>query len=511
MVGQSLSLGLPALVEWLITAYWDFRTSTSALGSADNVSHASGLITTVSQPLPAAVLNNRHAPPAAFLTATREIEVMRQVGGGILWVGLFVGICVAPLAFALVGTARAGQGFWTDFSVALGFVGLTLLGIQFALVARVRSVSEPFGTDAVIQFHRQIGCVGLVFVLTHVALSAQWSELVLLDVSDTPARVWFGAVGMFSLLLLVASSLWRRRLRLSYEMWQRVHAALAVVAVLAAVTHVLLVSYYVDSLWKQALWTVMSAAFLGLLVWARLLRPLRLRRRPWTVHRVLPERGTTTVLQLRPVGHPGLRFEPGQFAWFSIGRSPFHLTSHPFSFCSSAESEGQIAVAIKAAGDFTSTVRDVKPGTTVYVDGPHGVFSIDQYEGAGFCFLAGGVGVAPIVSMLGTLADRGDARPVVLFSAHRAWDSVPLRDEVEALPRRLDLRVVHVLYQPPPEWTGETGYITAEVLRRHLPSRYDRFQFFICGPNPMLDAMEDLLNQLGVPLDRIHTERFAWV
>ena len=61
--------------------------------------------------------------------------MMRQVAGGILWVGLFVGICVAPLVFALIGTARAGQGFWTDFSVALGFVGLALLGIQFALVA----------------------------------------------------------------------------------------------------------------------------------------------------------------------------------------------------------------------------------------------------------------------------------------------------------------------------------------------------------------------------------------
>ena len=83
---------------------------------------------------------------------------------------------MAPLVLALMSTSRPGQGFWTDFSVALGFVGLALMGIEFALVARVKTVAEPFGTDAVIDIHRQIGNVGLLFVLIHVALSADWSQ-----------------------------------------------------------------------------------------------------------------------------------------------------------------------------------------------------------------------------------------------------------------------------------------------------------------------------------------------
>lgn len=153
----------------------------------------------------------------------------------------------------------------------------------------------------------------------------------------------------------------------------------------------------------------------------------------------------------------------------------------------------------------------MRPRTTVYVDGPHGVFSIDQYEGVGFCLIAGGVGVAPVMSMLRTLADRGDVRPVVLFSAHRDWDAVPFREEIDRLTGRLNLRTVHVIEQPPPGWTGETGYVTAGMLRRHLPHGYPRFQFFVCGPNPMLDAMEAVLPGIGVPADRIHTERFAWV
>jgi predicted ferric reductase len=435
---------------------------------------------------------------------------MRAAAQGIVWIGVFLGVCVAPLAFALMGADRPGQGFWTDFSVGLGFVGLALMGIEFALVARVRAVAEPFGTDAVIQFHRQIGYVGLAFVLAHMVLSGP-GVLAAFSLTELPWRARFAVLSVLALLILMVTSVWRRRLRLSYEIWQVLHTVMATVTVVAALVHVLLVNYYVDSLWKQVLWAIMTAVFVGLLLWIRIVRPLRLLRRPWAVEQVVPERGRTTVLVLRPHGHDGLRFQPGQFAWITVGRSPFMVTSHPFSFSSSAETEGTVAVAIKALGDFTSGVSAVRPGTTVYVDGPHGVFSIDQYEGAGFCLIAGGVGIVPALSMLRTLADRGDVRPVVLFSAHADRDSVPFREEIDELTGRLNLRVVQILEQPPPGWTGESGYINGDTLLRHLPSANPRFQYFICGPNAMLDAMEAAIPQLGVPVDRIHTERFAWV
>jgi predicted ferric reductase len=121
-------------------------------------------------------------------------------------------------------------------------------------------------------------------------------------------------------------------------------------------------------------------------------------------------------------------------------------------------------------------VAELKPGTPVYVDGPHGVFSIDQDEGPGFGLIAGGVGIAGLISMLRTMADRHDARPAVLFYANRDWDGVAFREEVERLKDRLNLTVVHVLEHPPEIWAGETGYVAAEVLARHLPRGYRRFR-----------------------------------
>jgi predicted ferric reductase len=428
----------------------------------------------------------------------------------VFWVAAYLGAVLSPLVFAVIGATGPDHDFWTAFSVALGFVGLAMMGLEFVLVARFRSLAAPFGQDALLQFHRQIGYVGLAFVLVHFAISAHWGELTVTNALNAPLLVWFGMAAMLALVALIATSVWRQRLRLSYEAWHVAHTVLALVLVAGALLHVLFVDEYVSSLWKQILWGLMSAAFVGVLVWVRLVKPRRALALPWRLERVVPERGATTTLTLRPPPGAEFRFEPGQFGWFAIDRSPFSITQHPFSFASSAERD-EVELAVKALGDFTSRVGELEPGTTVYVDGPHGVFSIDQDEGPGFGLIAGGVGIAGLISMLRTMADREDVRPVVLFYANREWDGVAFREELERLKDRLDLTLVHVLEHPPEDWEGDTGYVTSELLARHLPPGFRRFQFFICGPNPMMDAAEEALIALAVPPERVHTERFDMV
>jgi predicted ferric reductase len=425
----------------------------------------------------------------------------------VFWVIAYLGVVIAPLVFAAIGASEPDHGFWTNFSAALGFVGLAMMGLEFALVARFKPVAAQFGQDALLQFHTQIGYVGLAFVLVHVAISAKWESLTFVNAVTAPALVWFGMTAALALIALVITSVWRRRLRLSYELWHAAHAVLAVVAVAGALGHVYFVDEYVSTLWKQVLWGLMSAAFLTLLVWVRLVKPRGMRESPWRLKSVHRERGQTTTLALSPPDGAAFRFDPGQFAWFGFGGSPFSLTMHPFSFSSSAEHD-EVEIAVKALGDFSSRVHELDPGTAVFVDGPHGVFSIDQDEGPGFGFIAGGVGITGLLSMLRTMADRNDIRPAVLVYANGEWEGVAFREELERLESLLNLTVVHVLERPPASWTGETGYVTTELLSRRLPRGYRRWQFFICGPGPMMDAAEAALIVLGVPADRVHTERF---
>jgi predicted ferric reductase len=298
---------------------------------------------------------------------------------------------------------------------------------------------------------------------------------------------------------------------MSYETWQLTHGLLSVIAVAAALTHVLLVDYYVNEPWEKALWIAMSAAFVALLVWVRVLRPVQRTRNPWRVEEVVQERGNSRSMVLKPENPNRFAFEPGQFAWIMVRKSPFAITQHPFSISSSAESPDRLALTVKSAGDFTSALDTLRPGTVVYLDGPHGSFSVDRYEGPGFALIGGGVGVTPLMSIMRTLADREDVRPIYLFLGNSDPQSITFREEIEALKARLDLTVVHVLSHPEDGWEGEKGHLGADVFSRHLPKRYQRLQYFVCGPEALMDAVERSLSEVGVPDERVHSERFGMV
>jgi predicted ferric reductase len=226
---------------------------------------------------------------------------------------------------------------------------------------------------------------------------------------------------------------------------------------------------------------------------------------------VTAERGSSWTVAVEPVGHAGFTFEPGQFSWLTLRHSPFAIKEHPFSMSTAPHAGGMLEFTIKELGDFTRTIKDVAPGETAYVDGPYGAFSADRYPAPGYVFIGGGIGMAPIMSMLRALAERGDRRPHVLFMANGRWERVTFREAVDDLERRLELRVVHLLEEPPAGWTGERGYVTAEILARSLPAPRHELEYFLCNPQPMIDAVERALYRLGVPLRRCHSELFDLV
>lgn len=433
---------------------------------------------------------------------------------GAVWGVVYLLAAVAPLFFMLVGDPPPSRGLLVDLSIALGFIGLAMLGLQFAITARANAVDASYGLDIVLQFHRQISYTAFTFVLAHPILLfvEDPDRLGLLAVWDAPWRARFGVASVVLLIAIVVTSIWRRPLRLSYEAWRVLHGVLALAIVVTALLHIELVGYYVSGPWRRGLWIVWSIVLIALLVRVRILTPLRLRRAPWRVAAVESLPGDTHHLHLEADGHDGIDFEPGQFAWLTVGRSPFRITEHPFSFSSSAEEHRRVRFTISEAGDFTSTVGDIEPGTRAHLDGPYGAFSYERSQAEAFVFLGGGIGVTPMLSQLHTLADRGDTRPMWLFYANPSWEQVAIREELDELRQQLpNLRVVHVLEDPPEDWQGAVGRVSGELLDEHLPEGAHRYQYFVCGPEPMMDAAEELLLGRGIPADRIAMERFDFI
>jgi predicted ferric reductase len=449
----------------------------------------------------------------------QEVDGMRTALQGSTWLGFYVGLILFPLgAGAVFRPVGASDSLFINVSVALGYVGFSIMAMELALLSRVKSATAAFGLDALQLVHKRIAYVALVLVLFHplVLLPAGYPWQMLLLGPEVPWVIRLGTLAAIGTALLIVLSIWRKWLRMPYELWQITHGILAIVVLAAAAMHILGAGRFSQLLPMRVAVVLYLALLIVLFFYFRIAKPVRSLSRPWRVIEIRPELGRSRTLRLAPDGHSGCSFEGGQFAWINLARWPFTYPQHPISFSSSGELASEtreVAFTIKALGDWSGErVAAVQSGDRVWLDGPHGVFTIDRIQGPGYVFIAGGVGITPIHSMLATMADRGDLRPVILFFAGQEADSLTLREEVLALRARLSLRIVMTLTDPPPAWDGETGRITPQMLLRYLPEKaYRRWMYIICGPNPMIDAMESALETIDVPPEKVHAERFDMV
>lgn len=428
-------------------------------------------------------------------------------------IGVYLLLTSAPLIVLLAAHPPPGRGFWRELAVAFGFAGLSVMGWQFFLTGRFQSITSPYGIDVIYHFHRAIALFGMVLIVLHPAILVVSSPATLRFLNPLSAPWWMtaGTGGILAFAVVIVTSVYRIRLGIRYETWRIVHMYASVAAVASATAHIVGVSYYVQEPLKRWLWVSMLAVWILALMHVRILKPLLMLRRPYRVQRVVKERGTSWTLVLEPEGHSGMDFQPGQFGWLTLGKSPFAVRQHPFSFSSSAMTPGRLEMTIKELGDFTATIGAVAPGTRAYVDGPYGTFTIDRHGAPGYVIVAGGVGISPIMSILRTMADRRDTRPSLLFYGSRTWDDATFRDELERLAESLKLRIVHILEEPPDGWSGERGFISADVMARHLPEDRLDCEYFVCGPPQMQAAVTVALGKLGLPLERVQSETFNYV
>ena len=333
---------------------------------------------------------------------------------GTVWAALYLFFVLGPLFALLAGRLPPARDFWTEFAVAIGYAGLAMMGLQFGLTARFRYVTEPWGEDVIYHFHRQISLVAVGLVATHalIMFATRPEMLALTGVGDVPLGAVFAMLSLASLIVLVVTALWRAKLKIRYETWHLTHIVLAVVAVAGGVAHMVGWAFYLTDPWKRALWIGLTIFWIGLLFYVRIVKPLFMLRRPYRVAEVREERGDARTLVMRPDGHAGFRFTPGQFGWLTLWAGPFRITGHPFSFSSSAAvADGRVEMTIRNLGDFTSRIAGVPVGERVYLDGPYGAFTIDRNPADMHVLIAGGVGITPMMSMLRTLADRGRQAP----------------------------------------------------------------------------------------------------
>jgi len=428
------------------------------------------------------------------------------------WFLLYAAVLLIPLFLTWTVVRSPGTDTGEAVVLSAGLVGFSALVVAVALPARLPRLIATFGIETILDVHRLIALIAVVLVLVHfgAVLLTDPRGLSILDLRNTTWAARAAIVSTGALVLMVVLAILRPRRLPRYEGWRLVHNGLVAVVLATAWLHVWFLGHLISHP-LLAVWFIGSGLLLaGLAARRWIWLPIRSRKRAYVVEEVRPVPGDGVTLTIRADGHPGVPFDAGQFAWIKIGSTPFVFEEHPFSISSTAVHPERKEFTIKALGDFTELLAALRPGRRVFLDGPYGGFTVEGLDRApGFVMIGAGVGITPLLSMLRTLADRGDTRRHLLIVSARSEDQLMLRPEIEEVRARLNLKVVEVVSAPGPGWTGETGRIDRDLLGRYLPRRPYRLHYFLCGPPAMVGSVSSALSGLRIPVRRIHTERFA--
>lgn len=440
-------------------------------------------------------------PPAAAWLAYRRARLT--------WGSALAAVLVGP---SVIWMLRAGpQPVLHELSVLTGLLALSVMVVVVVLPSRVRGLSGALGLETLLGLHRRLGVLAATLVALHLAcvVADRPERVELLVPLAAPARGQAATAATVAIGLLLVLALRGARSG-SHEVWRWVHLSLAALVVGASVLHV----FWLNGLVADAVLGPVLAA-LGLLVLAVLV--LRWGTHAGTgefrVHVVRPESPTVSTLVLVRRGrHTGPWFRPGQFAWVRLER--MSVEEHPFTIASSAADGGRVEFTLRHTGDFAARLGGLRRGDPVWVDGPYGAFTPDAVPATGLVLIAGGVGITPMMSMLRTAADRGDHRPYRLLVHAREPADLLFRGELADLRRQLDLQVTEVAgSSAATDRAGANGRIDTGLLRAAL-SRVGpvaRPDYFVCGRPRLVADVLDVLAALGVPGDRVHTERFGQV
>jgi predicted ferric reductase len=364
----------------------------------------------------------------------------------------------------------------------------------------------------VLRFHRAMAMIAIGLLFIHPLLVASDEGWGLLTNWHARWPIWAGRLALLFLFAHAAVAICRRIVRLRYEAWRRVHNVGAFLLLGLAFLHSLTLGADFESMAARVVWVALPAVAWSAWFYGRLARPYLLGRNLYRVASIASEAPRVWTLTLQPPVNQPLIYAPGQFQFLRLHGSSVLTEEHPFSIASSPSPEGLISITIKEIGDFTSMVGRIQPGDLAAIHGPFGRFShVFHCNDDDLVFVAAGIGITPLMSMLRYMRDRRDSRQVLLIYANRSAADIAFRSELESIESGgfPTLKTIHVLSRPLDDWVGPSGRVDTERLGS-LCGGFCGKAFYICCPPMMASGLIRGLRNAGVRPARIHADYFGF-
>jgi ferredoxin-NADP reductase len=225
----------------------------------------------------------------------------------------------------------------------------------------------------------------------------------------------------------------------------------------------------------------------------------------------------TPSVALLTLQNPDAKFD------FSAGQyAALHFKSHGrpspvrcFSIVSPSQEQTRLQFAFRVTGNYSYRLSQLRPGESVYVQGPFGDFTVNPQYDRSLIFIAGGIGITPFLSMLLSLTKMRLNIPITLLYACRDENDVPFADQLKQLQRQNpNLKVIFVLGKTPTSARfANASVVTGKIDEGLVAKVYSQVAadttYFLCGPPKFMDSLSSALSQQGVHEDRIIMEAFG--
>jgi predicted ferric reductase len=422
--------------------------------------------------------------------------------------GLGLGATIASAVGSLNSRALHAPG---GVDVAVGrFTGLTgayLLLVMVLLVGRLPALERLVGHPRLTKWHRRLAPWPLLLLITHAATSmfgyaklqrtGIWHEFAV--ALSRYQGMLAAIVGLGLLIAIAAASIRAARERMSHETWWQLHLLTYLALALSFSHQIATGASFVHHPLARMAWTLLWLSTAGVVLACRVGLPIwrsgyhRLR-----IVKVVHE--SEDVCSLIVEGHnlERLAVSGGQhFHWRFLARGLW-LHAHPYSI-SALPQPPQMRVTIKAVGEHSSAIAQLRAGTRIAIEGPYGTFTKHALQGDGVVLIAAGIGITPVRALLEDLP--ADVDTIVLLRASTD-EQLLLADEVRALTRERNGRVLAAV--------GSRNNLTLDpdTLRTNIPDLARR-DVFICGSEPFTEAVATAARRAGVPPARLHIEGYG--
>ncbi|HYK94834.1 MAG TPA: ferredoxin reductase [Candidatus Dormibacteraeota bacterium] len=236
----------------------------------------------------------------------------------------------------------------------------------------------------------------------------------------------------------------------------------------------------------------------------------------WQLATVTAVRDETPSVRSFTLGLPDWAgHRPGQHVDLRLTAADGYSVERSYSIASEPERAGEVDITVERipGGEVSPFLHEVVvPGDRLEVRGPIGGYFVwEAAFGGPLLLVAGGSGVVPLMAMARHRARAGSHVPARLLVSSRGPDEIIYRAELDGLAAAGDgFAVAHTLTrQQPPDWTGYARRIDEQMLAEVVEPLGAATRAYACGPTALVETVANGLVRLGLPPDRIRTERFG--